>query len=165
MRKFNQRMIILCGILLTGIGLFLIVEDNIPDLIAFFKQTGSCCKKQVHDYSFRILIQDPSLHSGLSRLLCTTINESKAVILSVTKNLTRSSPFATLMMTFAVLKDTFIEMTFNPLMAFIVMTASFSGKTSNTIKIVQQIIVYCAVLKQSLTSYQPNQHGITFPSF
>lgn len=37
MRKFNQRMIILCGILLTGIGLFLIVEDNIPDLIAFFK--------------------------------------------------------------------------------------------------------------------------------
>jgi len=37
MKKFNQVMIVLCGILLAGISLFLIVEDNIPELIALFK--------------------------------------------------------------------------------------------------------------------------------
>lgn len=37
MKKFNRNMIILCGILLICISLFLIVEDNIPELIALFR--------------------------------------------------------------------------------------------------------------------------------
>ena len=37
MKKFNRYMIILCGILLVSISLFLIVDGNLPELIALFR--------------------------------------------------------------------------------------------------------------------------------